>query len=667
MNELAISCNLESPQKQKSKIIINIYNNLKEKLVYKYMIGCNGTWSVLKDFTESENIEWIPKNEGKYILMVQAKKVNGSKSFDYVSRMDYVIGKVEEKLITAVHMDKKKLKLGDKLNITVSTSKMPLMFRYWIKIKDEWEMIKDYCAENTLSWTVKSDGKCEILVECKNVDSKNKYDDFKIEEFQVFPLKEIKIMDFKCLTGEILVDSELTFQVDAQYDVDRTILYKFFKISSNGQVQCIQNYSTKRTVSYVEHKSGEYKLLCMVKDMYSQNKFDDRAMLNFEVKKYSKIYIKNFITDINYPQLCGTKVTLKSETIGGRDVLYRYIIYGKSSEDSGYTHSNSYVWESKAPGDYKITLMVKDKSFQGSYEAMEHLNYVIDERSDEPVKIEKVLMDKNDHVLINENINVEVEASGGVDLRYSFIMREKAAELYKINYCKNKHMKFIPKKEGNYELEVRVKDKYSKREYDCHSIINITVLSYIPAAIDYVLYPLREYYLVGDKISINCIVQNTTNVLMKYVLSINNHQVEETDFVREKTYVFTPKYSGRYKVDILAKNVKGTREFDCKKEVTIKVNEALPVTNTRITCDNADFLCNKSVIFTAHSEGGKDVLYEFYIMEKGDWNLVQNYSKKNYYTFIPFEKDEYKVLVLSKSQYNKVFYEDYTIFSFKVN
>ncbi|ADK16734.1 triple tyrosine motif-containing protein [Clostridium ljungdahlii] len=127
MNELAISCNLESPQKQKSKIIINIYNNLKEKLVYKYMIGCNGTWSVLKDFTESENVEWIPKNEGKYILMVQAKKVNGSKSFDYVSRMDYVIGKVEEKLITAVHMDKKKLKLGDKLNITVSTSKMPSM------------------------------------------------------------------------------------------------------------------------------------------------------------------------------------------------------------------------------------------------------------------------------------------------------------------------------------------------------------------------------------------------------------------------------------------------------------------------------------------------------------------------------------------------------------
>lgn len=667
MNELAISCNLESPQEQKSKIIISIDNNLKEELIYKYMIGCNGTWNVLKDFTEDESVEWIPEDEGKYILMVQAKKVNGSKSFDYVSRMDYVIGKVEEKLINGIYINNKKLKLGDKLNITVNTSKVPLMFRYWIKMKNEWEMIKDYCAENMLSWVVKSDGRGQILVECKNVDSRNNYDDFKIEEFQVVPLKEIKITDFKCLTKEILEDSELTFQVDAEYDRDRTILYKFFKISSNGKVQCVQNYSTKRTVSYMENKSDKYKLLCMVKDMYSPNKFDDRAMLNFEVKKYSKIYIKNFMTDINYPQLCGTKVTLKAETIGGREVLYRYIICGKKSEDSGYIHSNSYIWESKASGDYKITLMVKDKSFNGSYEAIEHLNYVIDERSDEPVEIEKVLMDKNDHVLKNENINVEVKALGGVDLRYCFIIRENGVELYKIDYCKNNHIKFVPKKEGNYDLEVRVKDKYSRRKYDCHSIINITVLSYIPAAIDYVLYPAREYYLVGDRISINCIVQNTRNVVVKYVLNINNHEVEQTDFVKEKTYVFIPKYSGSYKVEIFAKNIAGTRKFDCKKEVIVKVNEALPVTNTRITCDNADFVCGKPIIFTAHSEGGKDVLYEFYVMEKGNWNLVQNYSKKNYYTFIPFDDDEYKVLVLSKSQYNKVFYEDYTIFSFKVN
>ena len=65
-------------------------------------------------------------------------------------------------------------------------------------------------------------------------------------------------------------------------------------------------------------------------------------------------------------------------------------------------------------------------------------------------------------------------------------------------------------------------------------------------------------------------------------------------------------------------------------------------------------------------KAGKDVVYEFYLMEKGDWNLVQNYSKKNYYTFMPFSRDEYKVLVLAKSQHNKVSYEDYDTFTFVV-
>ncbi|CAB1262342.1 triple tyrosine motif-containing protein [Clostridium sp. MT-14] len=665
MNELAINCNLKSPQAKESKVIINVDNNLKQKLVYKYMIGCNGVWDILKDFTNEEKIEWIPEKDGKYILMVQAKKVGGNKSFDYVSKMDYIIGKAEEKLISGIYIDKDKLKLGDKLNITVDTTRFPLLFRYWIRIEDEWEMIKDYSADNVLSWVVKGEGKGEILVECKNIDSKNDFDDFQSAKFQVYSLKNVVITDFKCLTSDLLEDSELIFQIDSDHDSDRTILYKFFKISSNGETECIQNYSTKRIVSYVEKKSGEYRLLCLAKDIYSMNKFDDRAVLNFRVKKYNKIYIKNFIADMNYPQLCGVKITLKAEVIGGRELLYRYVIEGNYSEDSGYTTCDSYVWESKQPGRYKLILMVKDRSFQGNYEAIEYLNYIIDERSREPVKIEGMILNVDNPVLKGKTIKMKVNASGGVDLKYGFLIRKEGTELKNIDYSKDNFMEFTPEESGKYELEARVKDQYSDREYDCHSIKSIEVFDYIPAVIDYILYPVKELFLVGDEIVINSVVQNTKNVVIKYVLNINNHKVEETDFVPQKIYAFVPKYGGVYRLEIFAKNVKSKKEFDCKKEVCVEVNEALPITNTRITCDNLKFKCSIPVTFTVHKEGGKDVMYEFYVMEKGDWNLVQDYSKKNYYTYIPFNRGEYKILALCKSQRSKVSYEDYSIFSFK--
>ncbi|MBC2582883.1 triple tyrosine motif-containing protein [Clostridium sp. DJ247] len=666
MNGLDIICNLESPQEKNSKIVINVENNLEENLLYKYIIGYNGTWNTIRDFSEETQIEWMPGEDGRYIIMVQAKKINGERSFDYVSKIDYIIGRVENKLIDSINLDKNTLNLGEKLNLCVNTNKVPLMFRYWLRVKDEWKIIKEYSADNTISWVVKSTGKGQILVECKNIDSKNKFDDFQTIEFEVLPLKNVEITDFKCLTKDIIEDSELVFKVEASYEENRTILYKFIKIDPDGKIECIQDYSTKKIISYTEKQSGNYRLLCLVKDMYSTNSFDDRAVINFKVKKYKEIFIKNFTADLNSPQLCEAGVTFKADVVGGKELFYRFIIDGNHSEDSGYTRRNTYLWKSKAPGEYSITLWVKDKSYDGNYEAKDCINFTIDEKSREPVKINELLVDKKDSVLCNEKVRVKINASGGIDLRYSFIIKKNNKQLDQVNYGVCNWIDFIPKEQGQYQLEARVKDKYSAREFDCHSIINIDVFKCIPAHIDYILLSLREKYIVGDTITLNTVIRNTSNVVVKYILNINGHRVEESDYVDEKSYMFTPKYGGIYTVEILAKNKESDKIFDSKKEIRVEVMEAMPVTNTKIKCDKVKFLCNEAISFSTTSEGGKDIIYEFYMMEKEDWNLVQNYSKKNYYTFIPFCKDEYRVLVLAKSQYSKVSYEDYDIFTFSV-
>ena len=107
-------------------------------------------------------------------------------------------------------------------------------------------------------------------------------------------------------------------------------------------------------------------------------------------------------------------------------------------------------------------------------------------------------------------------------------------------------------------------------------------------------------------------------------------------------------------------------DYDIKKEVSIYVKDALPVTNTKIEFTKSSNTINEEITFEVSSEGGKDVCYEFYIMEKGIWTRVQEYSKKNYYTFLPFSKGQYRILVLSKSNYKKVNYEDYVIEEFNV-
>lgn len=112
--------------------------------------------------------------------------------------------------------------------------------------------------------------------------------------------------------------------------------------------------------------------------------------------------------------------------------------------------------------------------------------------------------------------------------------------------------------------------------------------------------------------------------------------------------------------------MKCTNEYDSKKEISFYVSEASPVIDTKIIANKLEANVNEELTFEVISRGGKDVCYEFYLMENNEWKKVQAYSRKHYYSFIPFIQGKYKILALAKSYYKKVNYEDYDEITFYV-
>ena len=104
MNELSMKCSFEGTQNDENKIAVHVDSKPDDNLLYKFIIGYNGTWSIIKDFGKENNAFWEPKENGRYSIMVQAKKQESSKPFDYVSRMDYVIRKTSQKLIMKLNL-----------------------------------------------------------------------------------------------------------------------------------------------------------------------------------------------------------------------------------------------------------------------------------------------------------------------------------------------------------------------------------------------------------------------------------------------------------------------------------------------------------------------------------------------------------------------------------
>lgn len=680
MSELLITFDKESPSVIDEKINIKVISEEEDSVEYKFLEGAPGernlTWKPIQDFSDKKECEWRPRKSGDYMIMVQYKEKDSNELKN--TKINYQIKGIEEKeilesnkknnkLIKDVIIDKTSLIIGEKINLEVLSSEEEiLLYRFWIKGKQGWEPLKDYSTENKLTYTTTKSGDGELLIECKRPSSKENVDDFTTVIFKVKEQPLIEVNAFECLTENLLINEELIFKVGVNCDKSRTILYKFLRVDTNGRITCIQDYSTKNIVSFYEKQKGDFKLLCYVRDIFSNKQYDDRACMMYTIKPYDEIKIRNFSSDLNSPQVAGTNITFKSSVIGGKEILYRYIVEGPVAEDTGYIRSRSFNWEAKLDGEYKIILKAKDISFDEEYEDIKELNFKIDKKGEKPVNILDIFSSKTRGCIKCEPINIKVKAEGGTSLKYSFIVYKDGKEKERSNYGITNWVNFTPEESGEYQVEVRVLDKYSSKEYDVHDFVYFKVKDYQEAEIDYVLLSQKEIYLVGDLIELETIVQNTKNILLRYVTKINGHEVEDTGFIESKRLRVKPKCSGKYTFEIYAKNTLCNEDYDIKKEVSLYVHEATPVSNTKVKIKNKNIVVNNEVTFEVTSEGGKEVCYEFYIMEKGNWVRVQSYSRKNYYTFVPFSAGSYRILVLSKSYYKKVNYEDYISLEFEV-
>ena len=679
MKEIIIEFDKKSPSNINE--IVNIEVGLQEKekdiVEYKFIEGESGIWKPIKDFSEENICKWMPEKPGKYMIMVQGKSEKCKGSYDCLGRAEYIVEEIEDiefkniiniekNIIEGINIDKNIVNLGEKITINVETGKEFILFRFWIKGKQDWELLRDYTTDSEYTYTTNSKGTQEFLIECKEVNSSNNFDEFKTAKIEVKGFDKIEITDFKCLNNEIISNEELIFKVETNYKENRPILYKFIKVKDSGKLICIQEYSSQSTISFKESQAGDYKLRCLVRDMFSDKAFDDIGDIAYTVKAYEKIKINKLSTDISSPQSVGKLININTMVSGGKELQYRFIVEGPIVEDSGYKRTSNFVWEPTEEGRYKITLKVKDISFKGEYEDINTIEYEVYKKNDKTVRITEVKSEKGKRILVGESSRISTKIEGGGNNIYKFVVYKDGIESERIDYSKNNWVNFTPESCGSYEITAMVKDMYSIREYDSSMSTYIDAKDYVAAHIDCLLVNSKEIYLVNEEINIEPILTNNKEVVLNYITKINGQEVENTGFGIGKSLNVIPRHEGKYTITVLAKNIKSTEEYDSKKDITIYVHDVRKVTSTKVSASKNEIKIGEAVEFNVESNGGKDVCYKFYISNKDKWILVQNYSRKNYYSFIPFTKGEYRILVLSKSYHKNNEYEDYDAMTFTV-
>lgn len=377
---------------------------------YKFNCETNNTSNVLYKFTlknlynnetifESQYssnpyLNWTFKNsEGKYAITVDVKKQN-SNSIEDSYTMSFVVAKNYKegfaKIQTYDILNGNKavlnynLKLGTTYKIKAYASS-PNKVLYQFVVKDvqsgQSSVIKDYSDDRYAEWTANKMGKYNIIVNVKDVYSKQYLDDKIQKQFSVIGNTNTHIQTYDImLNNKYIKDYNLyvgnDYTIKAYANGDNEILYEYLvKNNLTNKIEKIQDYSNNRYAKWTPSEEGSYTLIVRVKNKFSSSEFDSQVSKNFNLYR-DRASIKTYDIMCNNSYILNNELTLgKSYTIKGyaeskNGVLYQ--LWVKDMSTRRWTKiqdfsSNLYLnWTPKHKGKYIVAVNVKDKNSSAS-------------------------------------------------------------------------------------------------------------------------------------------------------------------------------------------------------------------------------------------------------------------------------------------------------------
>jgi hypothetical protein len=276
-------------------------------------------------------------------------------------------------------------------------------------------------------------------------------------------------------------------------------------------------------------------------------------------------------------------------------------------------------------------------------------------------KIEYIILDKQIKNRHKTFIYVETQAIGGKELLYSFKIINKG-EVDSIDYSYLNNFSIELTNEDLYIIESYVKDESSKNKYDSKAITFIHVAE---DKIDYSLINIKDDLLINEDITIDFYNTKLEETKFKYIINFEDIMIDETKLSENLRLIITPVLRGQYIVDVVEEGEGIHKTYF--HNLALKIEEYKSVTIKDIHIDKTKYLLDIPITISVEVINGKEVMYEFYYKEKDKWNMVQKYSKKNYYTYFPIKEGKISFFVIVKSSESKEKYDNYKKINIIVN
>lgn len=274
----------------------------------------------------------------------------------------------------------------------------------------------------------------------------------------------------------------------------------------------------------------------------------------------------------------GQPITLNAQGQDGTgNYLYKYVVLrnGVSILDTGYTNSSNYTYIPLEPGNYQLTVYLKDTQSDKSFDDSKSL-YV---KTLEIPSITSVTSEGTNSI-VNQQLTFAAQTKGGSgDFLYKYTVLQDGKLVAETSFVDSKTYSYTPNATGCYEVIAYIKDKVDlNREIAPLSTkVNIYKVPQISAT------SISGTMYVSKAISMNTIYTagSPQGSQVKYEVYRNNVLYYLRNYSLDKNYSFVPTAAGSYTVKIYLKDATSKSSYDSLKSYTINI-QSLPLTLTKI-------------------------------------------------------------------------------------
>ncbi|KZL92598.1 SpoIID/LytB domain-containing protein [Clostridium magnum] len=243
--------------------------------------------------------------------------------------------------------------------------------------------------------------------------------------------------------------------------------------------------------------------------------------------------------------------------------------------------------------------------------------------------------------------------SGSGAYLYKYVIKNGANVVYTRDYSSISSLDYVPSSEGDYTIQVYVKDENSIAEYGDTKISFFKVYQG-PSINSFTTN--KTQYLVGQTVNLNSTATlGSGSYLYKYVISLGGVTLLTTDYSSKSNLLYTVNNGGTYNITVYMKDSLSTKDYDDIKTLTITAYNQPTMTYT--STKNSILLGNTVNYNINEVNGSGNAQYRFVMMNGSSIVVDSGYSNLNTFSFKPTTAGYYQVVGYLKDSLSEKAYD----------